>query len=1295
LTKEKEIAMPTAEHLIAPASRRLVACLLGLVLVGLLSASAALADNVVVTPTSVTLANAGGSTALTGTSISGYSDPTESLLTSVSTTIGSLSMSQTSGLTLSNGYSSFSGSTFSFTGNQADIQAGLATLSLSDSGTLGTASVAVTVTPNATGIEYLPATGHYYEYVPATNILWTSAKAAAAALSFDGQPGYLASIPNSTVNNFIQAHLNGAANVWAGGESTDYPSGYNGNSGIQRVWSWQDGPLAGTTFSECSNVSGGCSHTNDSGDYYDWNTGEPNNSGYSSSSPGSGEHYLEINYLGEGIWNDIPNSTTIAGYVAEFGNSAAGGGFTGVYSGTATITLATAPGAPTALTTDGDSVSGGQATIGWTAPVSNGGSLITGYTVTASPGGATCTTTGATSCTVTALSTSGSYTFRVTATNAEGTSSSSSASRSTTILTYPSAPAVTAPANNADTSNTRPTFSGTAEPSSVVTVLVDGSSIGTATADGSGTWTLTPSSAIPQNVHSFQATQTDTNGHTSSLSSSESLTIDTVAPAAPTVTAPANHTDTDDNTPTFSGAAEAYSLVTVKRGSTVIGTAAADGSGNWSFTPPTSILDGTYSLTATATDGAGNVSSPSSAESLTIDTAAPAAPTVTAPANHTDTNDNTPTFSGTAEPNSTVMVYIDGSAIGMATTDGSGNWSYTPSSPIADGTHTVTATATDAAGNASTGSGGQSLTIDTVAPAAPTVTAPANGSASNVVSPVVTFSGEPGASATVEVDGVDYGPVTLDGSGSGQFSIAGPLSPGQHSVRVRLTDAAGNIGDWSNPSIWTVKLSTTVHLTGPTSGPTNATTPTVHYASEAGDQYVITVDGQTAVTGVVPAGGTGSITLPTALPDGPNTILILATDAAGNTASDSIVVTIDTVSPDPVQVGAAPASITSRTAATFSFSETKPGVSFQCSLDGATWTTCTSPVTFSGLAGGPHTLLLRAVDDAGNISAGTQYAWTVQSTPPAPPAILGGPAAATTAHATVFNFSAPTGTTLECSVDGGTYAPCPAQLSMNSLSMGAHSLAVRAVDEAGNVSTPTVYNWDVLPRTGARGLPTTSTLLVAANVTVAGRRDLLVGCNLNAGSVRRCVVTLYHDGRRIGTGVASERGNGHTHAVVKVWLNARGRGLIALADGGLPVTVRGAAFPVAFGALRARTHTILYPPMRLIVNDVRFRLDSFRLTPDGRAGVAAIAAQLTGAQSIVCEGNTDRSDSYAGSYNLGLSRAAAVCGLLHRLGVKAQSRLVSFAYDRPIATNATPAGRALNRRVVVLVNYHDLPAGQQ
>jgi hypothetical protein len=88
-----------------------------------------------------------------------------------------------------------------------------------------------------------------------------------------------------------------------------------------------------------------------------------------------------------------------------------------------------APGAPTNVS----ALAGNQqATVSWTAPSSNGGSEITGYTVTASPGGATCTTTGATSCSVTGLTNGTAYTFTVTATNSSGTSSSSSASAAVT-----------------------------------------------------------------------------------------------------------------------------------------------------------------------------------------------------------------------------------------------------------------------------------------------------------------------------------------------------------------------------------------------------------------------------------------------------------------------------------------------------------------------------------------------------------------------------------------------------------------------------------------------------------------------------------------------------------------------------------------------------------------------------------------------------------------------------------------------------------------------------------------------
>ena len=113
--------------------------------------------------------------------------------------------------------------------------------------------------------------------------------------------------------------------------------------------------------------------------------------------------------------------------------------------------------------------------------------------------------------------------------------------------------------------------------------------------------------------------------------------------------------------------------------------------------------------------------------SVTVDTAAPAAPSITSFTTDSGTvgdgitNDNTLTLTGTAEANTTVKVFDGATLLGSVVANGSGAWSYTTAA-LANGAHSLTATATDAAGNTGAASAALSVTIDTVAPAAPSIT---------------------------------------------------------------------------------------------------------------------------------------------------------------------------------------------------------------------------------------------------------------------------------------------------------------------------------------------------------------------------------------------------------------------------------------------------------------------------------------------------------------------------------------------------------------------------------------------
>src|SRR5581483_7827876 len=162
---------------------------------------------------------------------------------------------------------------------------------------------------------------------------------------------------------------------------------------------------------------------------------------------------------------------------------------------------------------------------------------------------------------------------------------------------------------------------------------------------------------------------------------------------------------------------------------------------------------------------AGNPGLASTALDVPISTTAPDAPTglgldpasASGAAGVGTTNVTTPAVTGTAERNSTVEVLHGGSSLGTTTADNGGAWSFTPAVALVDGVHSLTATATDAAGNTGPASDPFLLAIDTVAPDAPTglTLDPASDSGvpgddlTNVTTPAITGSAEAGS--TVEV----------------------------------------------------------------------------------------------------------------------------------------------------------------------------------------------------------------------------------------------------------------------------------------------------------------------------------------------------------------------------------------------------------------------------------------------------------------------------------------------------------------------------------------------------------------
>ncbi len=354
----------------------------------------------------------------------------------------------------------------------------------------------------------------------------------------------------------------------------------------------------------------------------------------------------------------------------------------------------------------------------------------------------------------------------------------------------------------------RLTLNGTAEANSTVTLFDGATQLGTAAANASGTWSFT-TGTLAAGANSFTATDTDAAGNASAVSSALVVTVGVSTDNGPTVSSVVESPASGDLDAgkTITLTLTLSEVVTVAGGTPTLtlndgGTATyTGGSGTDALTFRYTVAAGqnTTSLSATVvnlnsatvTDGAGNAAN-LSLTGLTqtgpqIDTTLPPAPVILGD----KVEGNRVILNGTAEANTTVTVYEGATKLGTTSVNASAVWSFTTPS-LGYGSHTFTATDTDAAGNISAASQPIDPTISAPAGAAPVIVINAvdgtdtssftvAAQQSVAISSLFTISNPSGDSIT-EYSFED------NGGGSGYFTLAGTVEPNGQVFTVSASD---------------------------------------------------------------------------------------------------------------------------------------------------------------------------------------------------------------------------------------------------------------------------------------------------------------------------------------------------------------------------------------------------------------------------------------------------------------------------------------------------------------------------
>ncbi|EBX3384456.1 Ig-like domain repeat protein [Salmonella enterica subsp. enterica serovar Agona] len=477
--------------------------------------------------------------------------------------------------------------------------------------------------------------------------------------------------------------------------------------------------------------------------------------------------------------------------------------------------------------------------------------------------------------------------------------------------------------------NDLPALVGTAEPKSTILLMRDGKLYDSIEVDSNGTWNYQFSNKFLQGAYDIEIISQDAAGNKSSIVK-YSFTIQTeVVPPKAELDASDDSGAKGDwitnkhNALTLLGTADRFATVNILIDGKTIGVTTADADGNWNFDISRNLSDNVYKITVESIDPLGRTSSVD--YQLTIDSFTPI-PTVmlhdsadSGVKGDMITKINTPLFTGMAEANAKVSIYVDGVLSGEAIAGDDGVWNFQFTTALSDGSHDVTVKVEDIAGNtASSSAYNFQIVTQTQKPTIELVNDTGVDNTDHIINeknPALTGTAAPYSTVKLYIDGALIAEVRTNKDGRWEYTLKADqgLVDGDHRITASVEDIAGNIAH-SDPFLISVDTAISIPIVSlsPDSDSgisddnlTNIVKPTLHLKDIDPDIISVQVwdaasDTQIGVATQQPD-GSWAYTFTSDLTEGLHQVYVKVEDIAGNKANSAVFdFTIDTTVSTPV-----------------------------------------------------------------------------------------------------------------------------------------------------------------------------------------------------------------------------------------------------------------------------------------------------------------------------------------------------------------------------------------------------------